>query len=254
MLLFFDGVDYLFGDSEAQNLGRYKNGMCVGRGLVLDPREPPDSGEGSVRMLRYMPLAIFVQPSSKGNRGLRRGMPGIPDNCIPVQPITICTTPKVKRGAPFPGPPTFTLSNGSKVTGFYFKRTGSALSPAYALTDFCVQGASLGNATWLLHLTPPSDGKLSRAAVLVSITRFCDADAVKLLCPLWPEDATEEEIAVVVKKFMAASAVKRELVDEMLRLKAAAEQTAADLAPLRARIMAAVAARKAQIASVATPV
>jgi len=115
-----------------------------------------------------------------------RGRPGISDNCIAVKHTIITYTPKVKRGALRAGLPTFTLSNGSKVTSLDFKRTGFALSPTYALTGLCGQGVWLSKATWLMQLTPLSDGKLSRAAILVSIARFSDADAVKLLCSLWP--------------------------------------------------------------------
>jgi len=110
-----------------------------------------------------------------------------------------------------------------------------------------VQGATLTNASWLLHLSPPTDGRLSRAAVLVCITRFPNADAVRLLCPLWPPDATEDEIDAVVERFRSACVVKPELAAEMRRIKGEAARTLADLEPLRARTSTVVAARKAQL-------
>ena len=253
MLLFFDGIDYLFGDSKAQNMGRFKNGICVGRGLMLDEREPPDSGNGPVWMLRYMPLAVYVQAKGRDLGNFSRGRAGVPPGCFPVCPTTISTVPRTATGSRAPSPPTFTLSNGSKVKGFFIKRTGFALCPAYALTDFCVQGATLTNATWLLHLSPPTDGRLSRAAVLVCITRFPDADSVRLLCPLWAPDASEQEIEAVVGRFRTACVVKAELVAEMKRIKIEAARTLDDLAPLRSRTFAAVAARRDQIAHTCLP-
>jgi len=52
---------------------------------------------------------------------------------------------------------------------------------------------------------------------------------------------------VVVDKYMAASVLKQELIDEMKRLHTKARQTATSLAALRTRNMPGVPARKAQI-------
>jgi len=37
MCMFFEGIEYLFGDSTAQDMGRYVNGTCVGQGVALHP-------------------------------------------------------------------------------------------------------------------------------------------------------------------------------------------------------------------------
>lgn len=37
--------------------------ICTGNCLLLDPREPTDTGEGEVHKLKYMPLGICVQPA-----------------------------------------------------------------------------------------------------------------------------------------------------------------------------------------------
>ena len=224
MCMFFEGIEYLFGDSTAQDMGRYVNGTCVGKGVALHPDEPPDPKTGPVWMLQYQPLAVYVQPEvDVGDYG--QGMAGIPRGCIPVTPLTINTAPThVPKQAL-----EFTLTDGNKVPAFYIKRTGIPLSFAYAATDYFMQGASVGEAAWLLHLRPPDVGRLSRACILVCLTRFSDASAIRLACPLWDKDARPDQIQAVVRKFVQAAKATPSLDAEMFRLKAAARDTQARL-------------------------
>lgn len=63
--IFFPGCEYLFIDSNAHNAGRAKNSKCIGRAIVLDPRELPPTPamiRAGCQTLRYVPYAIDVQP------------------------------------------------------------------------------------------------------------------------------------------------------------------------------------------------
>ena len=188
MLMFFEGIEYIFADSEAQDMGRYRNGTAIGRSIVLDPREGPDPMDGPVWMLKYQPLAVYVEPAvDVGDYG--NGMASMPRGCIPIEPKKV-----QNYHSKTAKPPTWSLLDGTTYEGFFFKRTGFPLAFGYAATDYFMQGASVGDATWLLHLRPPDTGKLSRASVLVCLTRFSDVKDIKLACPLWDPDASPKEI------------------------------------------------------------
>ena len=185
MLMFFEGIDYIFGDSAAQDMGRYRNGIATGRSIVRDPKEGPDPMSGPVWMLKYQPLAVYVEPAvDVGDFG--NGMVSMPRGCIPIEPISVNNQTSTL--------PKWSLMDGTQYDGFHFKRNGFPLAFGYAATDYFMQGASVGDAVWLLHLRPPDTGKLSRASVLVCLTRFSDVKDIKLACPLWDENATQPEI------------------------------------------------------------
>lgn len=100
---------------------------------------------------------------------------------------------------------------------------GLPLSGAYAVTDYYCQGASFKEDCWFVHLAPPSN-KLSRASVLVALTRFKDWASVKSIAPIYdPRDPKDRER--VIKRFMSASVMDPMLASELGRLQTLAKVT-----------------------------
>ncbi len=93
---------------------------------------------------------------------------------------------------------------------------------------------SFKDECWLLHLNPPPDHPLSRASVLVCLSRHKDLDIVKLVAPLWEQGNALSRRAVITK-FKQATVMEQDLKACMatLRVKAAAtaKRDAANLRP-----------------------
>lgn len=81
---FFPGMDYLFANNEAPQLGYMKNARCKGESIVLDPREPDDDLQHPFRFLRYLPLAVCVHPSESP-------FPMSASLVVPITPVTHTT-------------------------------------------------------------------------------------------------------------------------------------------------------------------
>ena len=62
--VFFPGCEYVFVDSEAPGMGRVRSGLATGVKLILDHREPEDTGDGPVRILVWHPVAMAQAPPS----------------------------------------------------------------------------------------------------------------------------------------------------------------------------------------------
>jgi hypothetical protein len=60
---FFPGCRYVFGNVHLSHYGHITNNECIGVSIVLDEREPPDTGAGGYRALSFPPKAVVVQPA-----------------------------------------------------------------------------------------------------------------------------------------------------------------------------------------------
>ena len=213
---FFQGARYIFIDNLLPGANRVRSGSCVGHSIVLDPAEPPDDGQGPVRRLKFLPRALFVVP--EGNLPLET-MHGVPRGCIPVLPTKTGT---ITVTLPMP----IHNAQGDSVRTLLFHREGIPLGNGYAVTDYFVQGMSFKSDPWALHLNPPPTGKLTRASVVVPLTRYGSWDHVKLLQPLWPRgDAKARDR--VIRRFHALLQSNDDFVAEMARLHELAAQTRA---------------------------
>jgi hypothetical protein len=93
---FFEGMEYVFTDNRYTDLLQVNNNCAIARKIVLDPREPPDGLSKACRVLKYMPLALIVEPAGPALVRLYED-PRIPVNCIVVKPA-----PKVSAKVQLP--------------------------------------------------------------------------------------------------------------------------------------------------------
>ena len=64
-----------------------KNNLCTGRRIIIHPMEPEDDPSKPIRLLRFPPLAIIVQPDGEPIGDVCKS-PEIPVHCIPVRQST----------------------------------------------------------------------------------------------------------------------------------------------------------------------
>jgi hypothetical protein len=69
--------------NENISTGHVHNNTCIGRVLWTDTKEEPDDQSNHIRFLKYLPIAIWVQPN-KINIDLK--INNAPTCCIPVIP------------------------------------------------------------------------------------------------------------------------------------------------------------------------
>jgi hypothetical protein len=71
--LYFAGMRYYFpkNDADFKQHSIVNGGACVGRRLVLDPREPPLVKQDGIVDLEYAPLLVVVEPEKKPGHGAK---------------------------------------------------------------------------------------------------------------------------------------------------------------------------------------
>lgn len=186
---FFEGMEYLFVDSTASNVGRTKNSVCIGVSIVLDSREKDHDGEQPFRILKYLPLAIWVKPKDV-NVGDVCGDLG-PSGCIPIKK---CSTGIVELKLPH--------AHGDTAHSIKFTRWGIPLGDAYAVSDYYCEGASFKDDCWIADMMPPADGPFVRASVFVILSRFKSLNNFRALRRLWPkgDDIAKQRIVGIYQK------------------------------------------------------
>ena len=92
---------------------------------------------------------------------------------------------------------------------------------------------SFKDSCWVAHITPPTTGQFQRASMFVLLSRFASWDAVKILTPLWAPNATPAEINAVIDKFFALTQLRSDLTADIVRLKAAADDTATNFSDMQ---------------------
>ena len=217
---FFEGIEYVFIDSENPEVGRSRNSWATGVKLVVDENEEDDDLTRPYRVLKYPPKAIVVRPhdihvgrACCDEHGL------VPEGCIVVQAITTKAF-----NVTLPDAVTISTQDGhTSLKTFKVKRRGIPLGDGYAVTDYFVQGMTFGNNPWLLHLVPPTDGRknddegtLTRASILVAMSRYPLWSKVRLLAPLW---TNPQEKAAVLDMFVKAATMGPDLIAFLERLR-----------------------------------
>ena len=197
--------------NHAQPSGHVRNIPCTGVSLILDEREPPDDGEGPYRTLRHLPEALVVQPEVVEVSGVLQAE-GHREwlHCIPVRPAERRFRLQLPERMPL-------TAGGAPQSSVQIQRRGFPLDLAYAVTDYWTQGMNFGRSAWLLDLTPPPTGGLSRASVVVPLTRYRDWDEVRLLRPLWPP-GDDRAARNALDRLWRALRPDRELHEEWARL------------------------------------
>lgn len=213
------GALYVFTDKIATGAGAVVNATAVGRAIDLDPREPPDDLSQPYRVLRYPPMTVWVEPTeSPVPLGDTCGQLG-PRDCMPVRLQTAGGTVKFPKDAR----PTI---NDIQYDMWRGKREGFPLGDGFCVTDYYAQGQSFGLDPWLAHLAKPDDGRLYRASVLVTLTRFRDWDAVLPWAPLWQ---TPQQRSSIIDAFQAVARPTPDLRADLQRLVEAEARTFREL-------------------------
>ena len=236
---FFEGIEYVFIDSNTPEVGRARNSWATGVKLVVDENEGEDDLSRPYRVLKYPPIVrphdVQVGTDCCDADGL------VPEGCIPIQAITTETFE-----VPLPEPTTIHTPDGPKtITTVKVRRRGIPLGDGYAVTDYFVQGMTFGNNPWLLHLAPPpdsgrdkDDGRLTRASILVAMSRYPLWSRVRLLAPLWTSTADK---AAVLDTFVKAATLGPDLIAFLDRLRSHGAATARRHSLLAASLAPAVA-------------
>lgn len=133
---YFEGIHYVFTENEIphRHVNHVNNNRCIGRGMVLDPREPPDNLLLPCRRLLFQPLAVYVEPVGT-NLGDLCG-----DQCPPgCVPVPLGKTFPFKLEIPIPGQ--FDAKTKKQKTHCStVSRSGIPLGDAYCVTDYFAQG------------------------------------------------------------------------------------------------------------------
>lgn len=146
---------------------------------MLHPDEPPlpDPGMEPVHVLRYVPRALLVEPDGPPLGWV------FPRSELGVNEIAV-----LPRGVQFTPRESYSLA---------LHRWGFPVEAAYAVTDYFTQGQSFPlEQQWLADMRQPTKGPWLRASLYVMLTRFRSMDALRLLCPLWPEGNVAAEAKV----------------------------------------------------------
>jgi hypothetical protein len=216
---FYPGAIYHFMDNKYPTINWVNNNTCVGRSIILHPDEPDDDLSQPFRCLKFLPVVIMVEPDGLPLGNLCGSF--VPENCIPVKPVT---SPKFQIQFPRPTllmPGTADGQGPVVGTSLYVHRTGIPLESANAVTDFFAQGCSFRGQPHLVHITPPPGRgqRLNQGNLLVPISRPSLWSELKLLSPLWQpgDEAGKARVLAVVKKALIPSpdylAEKKQLQD-----------------------------------------
>ncbi|GLC69575.1 hypothetical protein PLESTF_000850400 [Pleodorina starrii] len=194
---FFPGIQYNLTTTTNPALRHVHNNVATGTGMVLDPREPSLAAAPWCTSYDTHPRAIIIRPDGLDN-SIRIGQ--LQAGEIVVAPITVQFTP---HSAQNPQP---------------IRRYGFPLEPAYAATDYYVQGATF-RGFWVAHLAKPPTGSYHRASLYVLPTRFTSLANFFLLTPLWPaHDPEHHEEKKVKQRFHKLAGRDPDLAAEWDRL------------------------------------
>ena len=222
--VFFTGCRYLFHDSDAPGAGRVTSGTAVGVDVVLDHREPPDTGAGPFWSLHYPPILLVLRPveGTVGGDAGGGAPPTVPPGCVGLRPTTSSAAlNRLAQKQPL-------RIAGQLRTALHLHRKSFDVGLAYAFTDYYCQGGTFQQGEpWVLHLSLPPTGSLSKRGVFVMCTRFKFFADLYLLAPLY---TTPAERARVIARYVALFTNTDAEEGEMARLAAAEADTRARLA------------------------
>ncbi len=137
---------------------------------------------------------------------------------MPVEPQ------KVRINLSLPEPTQLYEGDAELGTSVKVVRRGFPLESASAVTDYFAQGVSFRGEPHLLHLNVPPNGKMTRANLLVPVSRPSLYSQLHLLAPLWPHGDLAAR-AKLIGKVHEALKPNRHLQMETARLQELAEET-----------------------------
>lgn len=115
------------------------NATVTGTAIIMDPREPQHDMTRPIIHLHFPPAAICVQTDID----VQQLHPDLPPNSIPIDRTT---------SSPF-------VITSADIT-IKATRTGIPILPAYAVTDYYMEGATVSPTQhYLIHPDPPPDGR-----------------------------------------------------------------------------------------------
>ena len=181
------------------------NATVTGTALIMDPREPPHDMTNPHIHLHFPPAAICVRTDID----VHQLHPDLPLNTIPIDRTT--SSP-------------FVITSGN--TTIKVTRTGIPILPAYAVTDYYMEGATVSPTQHhLIHPDPPPDGRWSIASLYVMLTRYKKWSNVTLLRSLWTTDQERRTLIDNIYRKIHHNANLLEQRAELQRLHALAEST-----------------------------
>lgn len=201
-------MEYTYIDNDAPHLARVKNARCEAVHFYLHPNEPADDLSQPVRILRYPPISVVVR--SLDMPAYAATLP-----IFPMLPITRTFKVALPRHL-----------HTNTATSIKVQRRALPLGDAYAITDFFAQGLSFKHNCWLAHLTPPPNGQLTRATLLVILTRFASWSMIRLLTKLWP-DGDNKQRKKVINRYLTACQPDQQQAHDTQRLQQLATTTQA---------------------------
>lgn len=181
------------------------NATATGTTLIMDPREPPHNAAAPHIHLQYPPAAVCVQT----DMNVPQLHVDLPPNTIPIDHVT--SSP-------------FTIT--SETVTVKVTRTGIPLLPAYAVTDYYMEGATVSPSQhYLIHPDPPPDSHWSIASLYVMMTRYRTWSSVTLLRSLWTSPEERHSLIHNIHRKIHGNANLLEQQAELQRLQTLAEST-----------------------------
>ena len=125
--------------------------------IIFDAREDMNQCT-SVQRLQYLPKYILVHM----NRTKVCKLSGLPDNVIPIEPISMRMDVQMENGK-----------------SMVVRRTQFPITGAYAFTDYRSQGQTISRA--IIDIAPPPRGSLNLFNLYVALSRCPDREHIRLL-------------------------------------------------------------------------
>ena len=188
----YEGMQLTFrAGNDNLDLGWTTNGNCILRSLILDEREPDDTGIGDVWQLNFKPIGLIVSPPDVNIYDYGPICEGIPDNCYFVTSTYetgILDLPVYLK----------LLSNIPKTLDI--RRHGFRVMPSEAATSYFHQGSTISYPNpVVIDLRIPCKGNIEGASGYVSISRAQSWHQIYLLHELWPENDAAAKLRYIQK-------------------------------------------------------
>lgn len=167
---------YAFVHNTAPGLGVVNNGKCIGRGVLLDPRDQIDVAQ-PVCHLRYPPRAVIVEPlhatvSDTAWQQLASIYPALPRKCMPV---AAASTDAFKVVLPEPLYGKYSIS---------VERYGAPVHDGYVITDFCTRPEFQGYVLACTLVTAPKPGWPEAPVRVCGVVQMADVGQCQACVPI----------------------------------------------------------------------
>ena len=173
------------------DLGWTTNGSCVLKSLILDEREPDDTGTGDIWNLLYKPISLIVTPPDIGVYNYGLICQDLPENCYVITPTYESGNLDLPSSLHLPTNVPKTLD---------IRRYGFRVIPSEAATSYFHQGTTIKFPNpVIIDLRIPSKGYIEGPSAYVSISRAQSWEQVYLLHELWPKSDNQARLKYITK-------------------------------------------------------